>query len=107
MSLSDRQRLSVFFNAEQEGFTYDRKALLSRLEGIDVRFLTKGFSVGTRPVRFGIPALLKELRPDLVFVHEYSSVRVELSLLSLPHFCVSIHCSFLSPRLAVRSAYLL
>ncbi|MBR6054651.1 MAG: glycosyltransferase [Bacteroidales bacterium] len=71
----------VFFNAEQEGFTYDRKVLLSKLKGIDVRFLTKGFSVGSRPVRFGIPALLKEIRPDVVFVHEYSTVSVELSLL--------------------------
>ena len=43
----------VFFNAELEGFTYDRKDLLSRLKGMDVRFLNTGFNVGTRPFRTG------------------------------------------------------
>lgn len=71
----------VFFNAELEGFTYDRKDLLSRLQGVKVRFLSSGFNVGTRPVRTGIAALLKELAPEIVFVHEYSSVSVALSLL--------------------------
>ncbi len=70
----------VFFNAELEGFTYDRKDLLSRLHGMDIRFLNTGFNVGTRPVRTGITALLKELRPEVVFVHEYSQVSVTLAL---------------------------
>lgn len=71
----------VFFNAELEGFTYDRKELLSRLKGMDVRFLDTGFNVGTRPFRTGIAAILKEIRPDVVFVHEYSPVSVAVSLL--------------------------
>ena len=71
----------VFFNADLEGFTYDRDALLSRLKGIDARFLTKGFNVGSRPVRFGISSILKEVRPDVVFVHEYSSVSAALAVL--------------------------
>lgn len=71
----------VFFNAGLEGFTYDRKDLLSRLKGVEVKFLETGFNVGTRPVRTGIAALLKKIRPEVVFVHEYSSVSVELALL--------------------------
>ena len=71
----------VFFNAGLEGFTYDREKLLARLKGIDARFLTKGFNVGSRPVRLGIASILKEVRPDVVFVHEYSSVSVTLALL--------------------------
>lgn len=71
----------VFFNAELEGFTYDRKDLLSRLKGMDVRFLDTGFNVGTRPVRTGIASIVKEIRPDVVFVHEYSPVSVTLALL--------------------------
>lgn len=71
----------VFFNAELEGFTYDRKELLSRLKGMDVRFLNTGFNVGTRPVRTGIASIIREIRPDLVFVHEYSSVSVALALM--------------------------
>ena len=71
----------VFFNAGLEGFTYDRKDLLSRLKGMEVEFLETGFNVGTRPVRTGIAALLRRIRPEVVFVHEYSSVSVELALL--------------------------
>lgn len=70
----------VFFNAGLKGFTYDRKDLLSRLHGMDVRFLETGFNVGTRPVRTGISALLREIRPDVVFVHEYSQISVTLAL---------------------------
>ena len=71
----------VFFNADLEGFTYDRNALLARLKGIDARFLTKGFNVGERPVRFGISSILREIHPDVVFVHEYSTVSAALALL--------------------------
>lgn len=71
----------VFFNAELEGFTYDRKDLLSRLKGMDVHFLDTGFNVGTRPFRTGIASILKRIRPDVVFVHEYSPVSVALALL--------------------------
>lgn len=71
----------VFFNAGLEGFTYDRKDLLSRLEDVDVRFLEKGFNVGSRPVRFGLAAILKETDPDVVFVHEYSTVSVAVAIL--------------------------
>lgn len=71
----------VFFNAELEGFTYDRKDLLSRLKGMDVRFLNTGFNVGTRPFRTGIASIVKEIRPDVVFVHEYSPVSVALALM--------------------------
>ncbi|MBR1677924.1 MAG: glycosyltransferase [Bacteroidales bacterium] len=71
----------VFFNAGLEGFTYDREALLGRLQGMQVRFLDTGFNVGTRPVRTGIGSLLAELRPEVVYVHEYSQVSVTLALL--------------------------
>ena len=71
----------VFFNADLEGFTYDRSALVSKLKGIDVRFLTKGFNVGSRPVRFGIASILKEISPDVVFVHEYSTISASLAFL--------------------------
>jgi len=71
----------VFFNPGLEGFTYDRESLLARMQGMDIRFLETGFNVGTRPVRTGIAAILRSVRPDVVFVHEYSMVSIALALL--------------------------
>ena len=71
----------VFFNSELEGFTYDRNDLLSRLDGVKVRFLQTGFNVGNRPFRTGIAKLLRQIHPDVVFVHEYSPVSIVISLL--------------------------
>ena len=71
----------VFFNADSEGFTYDRKDLLSRLRNVKTLFLDTGFNLMGRPVRFGIRSLIRHESPDIVFVHEYSPVSIALALL--------------------------
>lgn len=75
----------VFFNADSEGFTYDRKSLLSKLVNINVIFLNKGFKVGDRPFRFGICKIIKQINPSVVFVHEYSSVSIQLAIYKMIH----------------------
>lgn len=70
----------VFFNAECEGFTYNRQDLLAKLHNIETIFLNNGFSFGNRPIRFGIFSLLKKYKPDVVFVHEYSFISIMLAL---------------------------
>ena len=62
----------AFTDADSEGFTYNRKELLEKLENIKVLFLTKGFRIGNRPVRLGIFNLIKKIDPDVIFSHEYS-----------------------------------
>ena len=70
----------VFFNSECEGFTYDRKLLLSKLKNVNVVFLNNGFNIGSRPIRFGIFKELRKYRPEVVFVHEYSVISILLAL---------------------------
>lgn len=70
----------VFFNSECEGFTYDRKLLLSKLKNVNVVFLNNGFNIGSRPIRFGILKELRKYRPEVVFVHEYSVISILLAL---------------------------
>ena len=70
----------VFTNSECEGFTYNRQELLDQLVGVKTIFLNNGFKIGKRPVRFGIFKLLKTIRPDVVFAHEYAPTSVLLSI---------------------------
>lgn len=71
----------VLFNADAEGFSYNRGKLLGRLQGVKTEFLTRGFQLKEHPVRFGIARLIRRYAPDVVYVHEYSQVSVELALL--------------------------
>ena len=71
----------VFFNADAEGFSYNRKALLSRLQDVGTEFMTTGFRIKDRPVRFGVSKLIRKYAPEVVYVHEYSPVSMELALL--------------------------
>ena len=57
----------AFTNADCEGFTYNRKELLGKLQNIKTIFLTKGMKIGKRPVRWGIFRLLNSEKPDIVF----------------------------------------
>lgn len=66
----------VFTDAESEGFTYDRIFLLSKLKNIKTIFLNNGFKIGTRPIRFGIYDIIKNIDPDIVFSHEYSPTSI-------------------------------
>ena len=75
----------VFFDADSEGFTYNRKSLLSKLVNIKVIFLNNGFKVGDRPFRFGICKIIKQINPRVVFVHEYSFVSIQLAIYKMIH----------------------
>lgn len=70
----------VFFDINRNGFTYDREDLLRRLDGVGVEILDGGVNIAGHPFRNGIVRLLKTFRPDVVFVHEFSPVTVELLL---------------------------
>lgn len=70
----------VFTNADCEGFTYNREELLSKLKNIRTVFLNNGFKIGSRPVRFGIYKLLKEIKPEVVFSHEYSPTSILVAM---------------------------
>ena len=70
----------VFFDINRNGFTYDREDLLRRLDGVGVEILDGGVNIAGHPFRNGIGRLLKSFRPDVVFVHEFSPVTVELVL---------------------------
>ncbi|MDV7140209.1 glycosyltransferase [Maribacter sp. TH_r10] len=78
----------VYTNAETEGFKYDREDLLNRLDkDIENIFLTNGFKIGKRPIRLGIFKLIKTIKPDIVFSHEYSPVSIILAtFLKLNYF---------------------
>jgi glycosyltransferase involved in cell wall biosynthesis len=69
----------IFTNAECEGFTYDRKNLLSKLKNINVIFLNNGFTIGSRPIRFGLYKLITKYKPDIIFSHEYSPTSIILA----------------------------
>lgn len=71
----------VFFNADAEGFTYNREALLGRLQGVRTEFLMTGFRIKDRPVRLGVSKLIRKYEPEVVYVHEYSPVSLELAYL--------------------------
>lgn len=75
----------VFFNADSEGFTYNRKSLQSKLVNIKVIFLNNGFKVGDRPFRFGIFKIIKRINPRIVFVHEYSFISIQLAMYKMIH----------------------
>lgn len=66
----------VFTNAECEGFTYNRTLLLSKLKNINVIFLNKGLTIASRPIRFGVLKIIQEIKPDIVFSHEYSPTSI-------------------------------
>ncbi len=68
----------VFFDIDRNGFTYDREDLLGRLDGVGVEILDGGVKIFGHPFRKGIGRLLGKYRPDVVFVHEFSPVTVEL-----------------------------
>ena len=70
----------VFFDLEREGFTYDREDMLGRLRSVGVETLSNGFKLHGHTVRFGIYALMRKYRPEVVFVHEFSPVTVALLL---------------------------
>lgn len=70
----------VFTNAELEGFTYNRELLLSKLKNIKTIFLNNGFKIGSRPVRFGIYKIIKNINPDIIFSHEYSPTSILIAL---------------------------
>lgn len=69
----------VFLSADSEGFTYNRELLLSKLKAKAI-FLNNGFFIGNRPVRFGIFKIIKVIKPDVVFSHEFSPTSILLSL---------------------------
>lgn len=66
----------VFTNADCEGFKYNRQELLNKLYNIKTIFLNNGFKIGSRPVRFGIYMLIKKLKPEVIFSHEYSPTSI-------------------------------
>jgi len=67
----------VYTNADVEGFKYDREDLLNRLDkNINNIFLSNGFKIGKRPVRFGILKLIKSIHPDIIFSHEYTPTSI-------------------------------
>lgn len=70
----------AFTNADCDGFTYNRKELLDKLQNIKILFLNNGFKIGNRPIRFGIFKLIKEIRPNIVFSHEYSFTSILVAL---------------------------
>lgn len=70
----------VFLNAGSEGFTYNRELLLSKLKATTI-FINNGFSIGSRPFRFGITRLIRKTKPQVVFSHEYSPTSILLALL--------------------------
>lgn len=70
----------VFTNAELEGFTYNRSFLLSKLNNIKTIFLNNGFKIGTRPIRFGIYKIISNIKPDIIFSHEYSPTSILVAL---------------------------
>jgi len=70
----------VFTNANCEGFTYDRKELLSKLHNVNTIFLNNGFTIGTKPFRLGIANIIRKSQPDIVFSHEYSPTSILVAL---------------------------
>ena len=67
----------IYTNADLDGFKYDREGLLDRLhKNINNIFLNNGFKIGNRPIRFGLYKLMKSIRPDIVFSHEYSPTSI-------------------------------
>lgn len=70
----------VFTDAESEGFTYNRSLLLSKLKDIKTIFLNNGFKIGTRPIRFGIYKIIKNIKPDIIFSHEYSPTSILVAM---------------------------
>lgn len=71
-------QLSIAFtDAEIHGFSYDRQLLLSQLNPeIRIIFLSKGFRIGRRPIRFGVYDLIKSISPNIIFSHEYSPTSI-------------------------------
>lgn len=73
----------VYTDAELEGFKYDRNDLLNRLDkSITNIFLSNGFKIGNRPIRFGICKLIRTIKPTVVFSHEYSPTSIIVAVLS-------------------------
>lgn len=70
----------AFTDAECEGFTYNRADLLNRLRDIKTVFLNDGFKIGSHPIRFGIFKLIKRIKPDVIFSHEYSPTSILVAL---------------------------
>jgi glycosyltransferase involved in cell wall biosynthesis len=67
----------AFTDAEIDGFSYDRQLLLSQLNPeTKTIFLSKGFRIGSRPIRFGVYDLIKRIKPNVIFSHEYSPTSI-------------------------------
>lgn len=75
----------IFTNAECEGFTYNRKELLSKLCNIKTIFLNNGVKIGSHPIRIGIYQLIKKHKPDVVFSHEYSPTSIFIAFFKQIH----------------------
>lgn len=67
----------AFTDAEIDGFSYNRELLLSQLNPeIKTFFLSKGFRIVSRPIRFGVYDLIKSIGPHIIFSHEYSPTSI-------------------------------
>jgi glycosyltransferase involved in cell wall biosynthesis len=71
----------VFLQAESQGFTYDRKQLMSQLKNVKVIFWNRGIDIKGKAFRFGISNLLKKYNPEIVFTHEYFPISIFLATL--------------------------
>lgn len=72
----------VFTDADSTGFIYNRKILLKKLNNVKTIFI-KGFKFKNHSFHFGIGKLLNDIKPDIVFSHEYNPVSVYLSALRM------------------------
>jgi len=67
----------AFTDADSEGFSYNKTELLKKLDKrINTVFLKKGFRIKQRPVKFGILRLIKKVKPEIIFSHEYAPTSV-------------------------------
>jgi glycosyltransferase involved in cell wall biosynthesis len=78
----------VFLNPNIEGFKYNKELLLKSLKVKSV-FLDNGFTIGSKPFRFGIIRILNTIKPEIIFSHEYSPTSLlvsSLKRLNIFHF---------------------
>lgn len=78
----------VFWNADCEGFTYNRQELLSKLNSsIEVIFLQSGINAGTHSIRLGVTRLILQRNPQVVFSHEYAPISMQCALIKRLGIC--------------------
>ena len=71
----------VFTDSEHEAFKYNRKDLLEKLDNtIKTIFLTNGFKIGSRPIRLGISKIIRDVKPNIIFAHEYSPTNIFVAI---------------------------